>query len=85
MVSPTPVTLAPVRRFLIVFDRPSGHLVDEVKEFDQDSEALAAPFVRERQERGNPDIEVVVLRAENREALEKTHSRYFGKTGDLVG
>lgn len=70
--------------FLLVYDRSTGHLVDEVRKFDQASVALNARFAREREERGNASIEVVVLGAESREALEKTHSRYFGKTGELV-
>jgi hypothetical protein len=74
-----------MRYFLIVFDRGAGRLVEDVKEFTDASEALAGRFKREQLERGNPAIEVVVLGAENRDALEKTHSRYFGKAGDLAG
>jgi hypothetical protein len=73
-----------MRYFLIVFDRSSSHLVDDVTEFEHASEALSARFERERLERGNPSMEVVVLGAEDRESLEKTHSRYFSNTVDLV-
>jgi len=34
---------------------------------------------------GNKTIEVVVLGATDRDALVKTHSRYFGKSGELAG
>jgi hypothetical protein len=69
--------LTVVRYFLLVFDRASGHLVDEVTEFEHGQEALSARFDRERQERGNPNIELVVLGARDRRALERTHARYF--------
>lgn len=72
-----------VRYFLMVFDRSSRQLVDEVAEFDHALEALEARFDQEMRERANPSIEVVVLGAEDRQALERTHSRYFG-TAELV-
>jgi hypothetical protein len=71
--------------YLMVFDRAAGRLVDEVKEFDESAEALGARFEREQLERGNSTIEVVVLGATDRDALVKTHSRYFGKSGELAG
>jgi len=73
-----------MRYFLLVFDRAAGRLVDEVKEFDSSADALGARFEREQAERGNASIEVVVLGAENRRALEATHARYFGAAGELA-
>ena len=35
-------------------------------------------------DRRDPDIEIVSLVSDSLEAIEKTHSRYFGKAGDLA-
>lgn len=72
-----------MKHFLLVFDRTAGRLVEEAAYADA-KEALAARFAREEVERNNPEIEVVVLSAEDREALERTHSRYFGTAGKLT-
>jgi hypothetical protein len=63
-----------------------GSLVDDVLEYSEDhaAEALAARFRREVQERGNDEIEVVVLGAADRDELEVTHSRYFGGVKELA-
>jgi hypothetical protein len=76
-----------MRFFLLVFDRANSRLVDDVAEFESSDEALTMRLAREAQERvrGHGDIEVVVLGAENREALEATHSRYFGSPMELAG
>lgn len=76
--------LTAMRYFLLIFDRSEGRLVDNVREFDRATDALEARFEREQRERGNADIEVVVLGAEDRQALERTHSRYFGHSGDFA-
>lgn len=65
-----------VSHFLIVFDRASSRLLSE-KRFTEHRKALEARFRTERMHRGNPDIEVVVLSAESKEALRLTHARYF--------
>jgi hypothetical protein len=77
--------LLAVKYFLLVFNRASGELIDEIREFDeaQASVALRARFSRELQERDNPDVEVVVLGAADRDNLETTHSRYFGGRKEL--
>jgi hypothetical protein len=72
-----------MRYFLLVYDGRQGQLVDEV-EFEDEMEALAARFDRERGERANEDIEVVVLGARSRAALERTHARYFKSTNELL-
>lgn len=76
-----------MRFFLLVFDRANSRLVEDVAEFDSSAEALTARLSREAIERtlGRSNIEVVVLGAENREDLEKTHSRYFGSPLELAG
>jgi len=73
-----------MRYYLIVFDRSTSRLVEEVREFADRNEALGARFAREQIERHNASIEVVVLGAESRQALERTHSRYFGDVGKLA-
>ena len=71
-----------MRNFLVVFNRRTG--ANTVREFpaDHGREAIRERFVLERQHRGDPDIEVVVLGSGSREELEKTHSRYF-RSGDV--
>jgi hypothetical protein len=76
-------TVSFMHYYLIVFHRADRRLVDEVREFATSAEALEARFEREQLERGNPAIEVVVLGAGDRDALVRTHSRYFGKSGEL--
>lgn len=65
-----------VSHFLLVFDRATSHLLSE-KCFNDHRKALEERFRTERMHRDNPDIEVVVLSAESREALRLTHARYF--------
>lgn len=66
-----------MRYFLLEYDRPNRCLVTEPREFADHAEALKARLHAEI-DRLNPDIEVVVVGAESWEALEVTHSRYFG-------
>ena len=54
------------------------------EEFADVNEALRERFRMEKLHRANPDIEVVVLSAESREALLKTHARYFLTLNELV-
>lgn len=70
--------------FLLVFDRGHRRLVGEVEEFSDADEAIRARFRREALASGrNEDLEVVVLGAADRAALENTHSRYFGSGREL--
>jgi hypothetical protein len=72
-----------VRYFLVVFDRPRGKVLREDEFIDAD-QALAERIAVEKAYRTNPDIEVVVLGAESREALRRTHSRYFMTLSELL-
>jgi spore cortex formation protein SpoVR/YcgB (stage V sporulation) len=65
-----------VSHFLLVFDRAHSHLISEQR-FDDHRQALEERFRAERMHRANPDIEVVVLSAESKDALRLTHARYF--------
>jgi hypothetical protein len=70
-----------VRHFLLVYDRAAGKLVD-CREFDDYSDALATRFELER---GKANAgEIVVLSAESRENLERTHARYFKSASQLA-
>lgn len=68
---------------LVVYDRNSGRMVRE-REYTQRREALKARFAAEREFRGRPSVEVVVLEAANREALRHSHGRYFLNCDELA-
>lgn len=69
--------------YLLVYDQRSGAL--DVEDFaDAADAALERRFELERQLRGKPEKEVVVLSAESRDALERTHARYFKNLRELA-
>ena len=70
--------------YLVVYDRSTGDV--EVEKFaDEERDlALRRRFVHERQQRNRPEVEVVVLGSESREALERTHARYFKTVQELA-
>jgi hypothetical protein len=70
-----------MKRYLIVYERPSRKLL-ELREYDEaeHDRAMADRNAREAAEREHPEIEVVLLGATSREALQRTHSRYFANT-----
>jgi hypothetical protein len=73
-----------VTNFLLVYERSTGKLL-ECEDLGSDAaKALERRAVHERSNRGNPDIEVVVLSTTNREALMQTHARYFSTVGQLT-
>lgn len=72
-----------VSHFLLVFDRAHSRLLREVA-YEDHREALVERFRAERLHRENPDIEVVVLSAESKEALRLTHARYFESVSSLA-
>jgi hypothetical protein len=61
---------------LLVYDRASGQLLRD-DEFADSREALQARFRLERNYLARPDVEVVVLSAQSRADIERTHARYF--------
>jgi hypothetical protein len=73
-----------MRYFLVVYNRITGAV--DVKDFaaSQREQALEERFARELKERHQPEIEVVVLGAESRAALERTHARYFHSVEELA-
>ena len=70
--------------YLVVYDRSTGAV--EVEEYaDNERElALHRRFIREREQAKRPQVEIVVLGAESREALEQTHARYFKTFQELA-
>jgi hypothetical protein len=72
-----------MKHFLVVYDRREGQVV-RLTDYRSADAALNARFKAERKYRDDPDIEVVVLGAESREALNRTHSRYFMGVGELA-
>lgn len=72
-----------VGHFLIIFDRAHSRLLSE-QCFAEHRAALEERFRAERMHQDNPDIEVVVLSAESKEALRLTHARYFQSTSSLA-
>jgi hypothetical protein len=73
-----------MRYFLVVYNRITGAV--DVKDFaaSQRGQALEERFARELKERHQTEIEVVVLGAESRAALERTHARYFHSVEELA-
>ena len=72
--------------FLIEYDRPSGTLVT-FREFDEAERQVAndARFDLElRLNRQGIQHEVVILDAPNKEALRRTHGRYFNNFAELA-
>lgn len=73
-----------MRNFLVVYNRRTG--AARVEEFGEGCgrEAIRQRFAAEREHRGDPDIEVVVLSSSSREELLKTHSRYFRSAREII-
>jgi hypothetical protein len=70
--------------FLLVYRRSTGDLL-ECKDLGSDwTQALEQRLWRERLNKDDSDIEVVVLSARDRQALVRTHSRYFKNVGQLA-
>ncbi len=74
-----------MRYFLIVYDRSQGRR-RELTEFSegQRAHALEERARRERDALEQPELEVVLLAAESRADLERTHGRYFKSVEELV-
>jgi hypothetical protein len=72
-----------MKHFLVVYDRREGRLM-RLTDYRSADSALSARFAAERKFRDQPDVEVVVLGAESREALNRTHSRYFKDVRELA-
>jgi hypothetical protein len=72
--------------FLIEYDRSRGEIVN-FREFDEDQSHSAQQSRLETEldlHRRGVEREVVLLEAENEEALRRTHRRYFEDLAQLV-
>ncbi len=64
-----------IKHFLVTRDVTRGKTT--VVEFDDYDAAQHAYQEAEQQARGHADLDVVLLSAESRETIERTHSSYF--------
>ena len=71
--------------FLLVYDQAAGRvlLIEEFADADRWA-ALDKRFALEREHADDPNLEVIVLSASDRAALEATHSRYFKDVQELA-
>ena len=72
-----------MKHYLVIFDRGRGVVLD-LREFDDAEVALRERFAAEAIHRGHESIEVVVLGAKSKEALSRTHGRYFEDVAGLT-
>lgn len=67
----------------MVYNRREGRILQRGA-YERASDAVEARFAAEREFRGQPDVEVVVLGGESWQSVERTHSRYFSRVRDLA-
>jgi len=74
-----------MRYFLLVYEQRIGQ-VTKIEEYPRAAAkvALDRRFELETEHRSDPAIEVVLLGAASREALLKTHARYFKTARELA-
>jgi hypothetical protein len=73
-----------VNHFLIVYRRSTGELLEFADLGKDQAGADSRRFEHEQREKDDPDVEVVILSASSRAALQQTHSRYFKTMRELV-
>jgi hypothetical protein len=83
-LTPTRFTLGLVKLFLVTYDRHRSRLLDEVRQFEDRSEAYRALHDAEQAHRGDQNVEVVLLAGESEADLRWTHSRYFETVSELA-
>lgn len=70
--------------FLLRYRRSTAELL-ELRDLGKDrAKAVAERFAMEKALRTDPDVEVVILNAESRNALLHTHARYFKTISQLA-
>lgn len=67
-----------IRHFLVVYDIASGKAI--VDEYEDYAAALTAYERVEKENFGRDDLDIVLLGADSRATIEKTHSSYFQTT-----
>jgi len=72
--------MAPMRYFLIVYDRRRGELlIDPPQEFDDELVAAEAYAAEEEKYWTDRNVEVVLIGADSLETVRQTHSNYFSR------
>ncbi len=73
-----------MKHFLIAYRRSAGLLL-EMSDLGTDWRAAASARARlEAKHRLDADVEIVLLSAPSRDAVERTHARYFKTVGELA-
>lgn len=73
-----------IKHFLVVFDIHAG--AASVTEFGTDYYAAVAAYEAiEESTKDDANLDAVLLSADSRETIERTHSSYFGKVGAFEG
>jgi hypothetical protein len=74
-----------VTHFLLVYDQAAGRVLFIEAYADADrSVALDKRFALEREHADDPNLEIIVLSAPDRAAVEATHARYFKDVQELA-
>lgn len=68
--------------FLLVYDHVKGELL-QAQPFENSDDASEAYARVERENRGNPELEIVLVGADSIETIEKTHGNYFNGSSAL--
>ena len=71
--------------FLLVYDFSRGELAEAPREFTNADEAAAAYAELEREHRGDPNLEIVLVGADSIETIKQTHGNYFDGARHRVG
>jgi hypothetical protein len=62
---------------IIAYDRSSAQVLEQITYTDEPQRAFAKRLDRELAYRSQPDVEVVLLRADRLDDLKISHARYF--------
>lgn len=77
--------LVSVTRILLVYDRRRRTIVREVEFADDELKcAVNERLAEEIAHKADPNIEVVLLEADSRETLLRTHARYFKTVAEIA-
>ncbi len=69
--------------FLLVYDHAAGHLRSQ-QEFRNANQAAAAYADLEQVNRGDRDLEIVLVGADSLETIKQTHANYFQDVSEPV-
>ena len=69
--------------FVVEYDRPAGRLL-KLTVFSDDERDAATTFLRDAETTKPDHVEVVMLSADSKDTLLKTHGRYFKTLKELA-